>query len=69
MAIMIFSLSYRYPKKSSIATFYLLPVARFALSVIQSEIFAIEMYMTLTLNIRMGQGKCKCANAKFICDF
>ena len=41
------------PMGRSYATFYMLTISMFALSVIVSEIFSLKMYMTLTLTFRM----------------
>ena len=38
------------------ATFHLLPIAVFALSVTVCEILTEELYLTLTLTFRTGQG-------------
>ena len=41
----------------SYATFYLLPIAMFVLSVTVCDTFAVEMCTTLTLTFRMGQSQ------------
>ena len=50
------------------ASFSLLAIALFALSVTVCEILKVEMCMTLTLTIRVGQVKCQYVNRNATCD-
>ena len=57
------------PMERTQATFYLLEIAIFALSVTLCEILTVEMCRTLALTFKMGQGQCKYANRTATCDF
>ena len=50
------------PMERSYATFYLLEITMFPLSVADCKIFTVNMLMTITLIYRMGHDKSKFAN-------
>ena len=50
-------------------SWYLMAIFMFATSFTTSRIFAVEMYMILTLTFIMGQGHCIYANRKSLHDF
>ena len=51
------------------ATFFVLAIAMFALSVTVCEILTVEMWMTLTLTFIWAKVRCKYAIRKSTCDF